>query len=203
MSGQRSREDGTPAERNRKPSEKGEAAAEDGGKLTENGAEPRESRWRRIHRIVRRVWIGGGIVFTGWLVWSFQAHGLPAGTFESDARVAVDRGSESIRFRPVDEAIRARPVEQEAHAAGLVFLPGGMVDPRAYGPLARRLAEAGQPVAIVEHNTQRHVTLPVNTETTGLRFVLVETWGGEASDVYGMFVDSPTPPAPRSRNISE
>jgi len=132
-------------------SEKGEPPDGTGsGKATENAGKPRESRWRRIRRIVRRVWIGGGLVFTGWLVWSFQAHGLPEGTFESDARVVVDRRPESIRFRPVDEAIRARPVEQEAHAAGVVFLPGGMVDPRAYGPLARRLAEAGHPVAIVE-----------------------------------------------------
>jgi pimeloyl-ACP methyl ester carboxylesterase len=34
--------------------------------------------------------------------------------------------------------------------AGLVFLPGAMVDPRAYGPLARAVAEAGFPVALVE-----------------------------------------------------
>jgi pimeloyl-ACP methyl ester carboxylesterase len=73
------------------------------------------------------------------MIWSFQSHGVPRGTFESHAAVRVERVDGAWRFMPVGAR---NPV-------GLVFLPGGMVDPRAYGPLARGLAEAGHPVAIV------------------------------------------------------
>jgi pimeloyl-ACP methyl ester carboxylesterase len=74
------------------------------------------------------------------MVWSFQTHGLPADTFDSDERLRVWHGAGSWRFEPLGQT----------DAAGLVFLPGGLVDPRAYGPLGRELARAGHPVAIVE-----------------------------------------------------
>jgi pimeloyl-ACP methyl ester carboxylesterase len=96
--------------------------------------------WRRIRRVVRRVWITCGLLFTAWMIWSFQSHGLPADTFASDAQVSVAHGAGSWRFLPL----------ADVRSAGLVFLPGGMVDPRAYGPIARELASAGYPVAIVE-----------------------------------------------------
>lgn len=84
--------------------------------------------------------MAGGLLFLAWLVWSFQAHGVPDAVYESDARVRVEEVEGSWRFAPVGEA---RPV-------GLVWLPGGMVDPRAYTPIARALAEAGYPVVLVE-----------------------------------------------------
>jgi pimeloyl-ACP methyl ester carboxylesterase len=96
--------------------------------------------WRSARRVVRRIWIACGLLFTSWMLWSFQTHDLPADTFQSDDKLRVWHGGGSWRFEPLGEA----------HPAGLVFLPGGMVDPRAYGPLARGLALAGYPVAIVE-----------------------------------------------------
>lgn len=96
--------------------------------------------WRRIHRIVRRIWIGGGVLFTAWLVWSFQAHGLPDGVADSDASVRIERGEGGWRLLPVSGA----------RGAGLVFLPGGLVDPRAYLPLVRSIAAAGFPATLVE-----------------------------------------------------
>jgi hypothetical protein len=46
-------------------------------------------------------------------------------------------------------------------------------------------------VAVVENNSQRHVVLAVGEETTGVRFVLDETHGGERSHVYGFHVNTP------------
>jgi pimeloyl-ACP methyl ester carboxylesterase len=89
---------------------------------------------------VRRIWIASGLLFIAWMLWSFQPHGLPADTFESDDQLRVWHGGGSWRFEPLGEA----------RGVGLVFLPGGMVDPRAYAPLARELARAGYPAAIVE-----------------------------------------------------
>jgi len=52
-----------------------------------------------------------------------------------------------------------------------------------------------EPVATVEHNTQRHVTLPVFAQTRGVRFVLEQTHGGETSDVYSFLVHGGAPAA--------
>lgn len=93
-----------------------------------------------VRRWISRIWITAGLGFTAWLVWNVQPHGVPAKTFESDTRVTVTRDDERWTLVPTGE--RA--------GAGLVFLPGAMVDPRAYGPLARAVAEAGFPVALVE-----------------------------------------------------
>ena len=56
-----------------------------------------------------------------------------------------------------------------------------------------------EPVAVVTDNAQRLVTLPVNEEATGLRFVLEETHGGAHSHVYGFFADAPHVGVDRSR----
>jgi pimeloyl-ACP methyl ester carboxylesterase len=96
--------------------------------------------WRRIRRVIRTVWITAGLLFMAWMLWAFQPHGLPSGTFESDADVEVENIAGSWRFRPV----------QAPRGAGLVLLPGGMVNPKAYGPIAREVARMGHPVAIVE-----------------------------------------------------
>lgn len=42
-----------------------------------------------------------------------------------------------------------------------------------------------EPVAVVEENHARHLRVPVGRTLTELRFVLDETWGAEASRVYG------------------
>ena len=74
-----------------------------------------------------------------WLIWNVQSHGVPKEVFQSSASVQVER---------VDGVWRFVPVAREGKA-GLMFLPGGMVDPRAYFPLARGLAERGHPVGVV------------------------------------------------------
>ena len=95
--------------------------------------------WPRIRRILRRTWVGAGVVFMGWMFWSFQAHGVDPATRESDADVSVTHAGDSWRFVPVSGLL-----------SGLVLLPGGLVDPEAYFPLARDLAKSGHAVVVVE-----------------------------------------------------
>ena len=57
---------------------------------------------------------------------------------ESDANVAVATDP-WLSFTPT----------QGAKNTGLIFYPGGRVDPRSYAPMARAIAEAGYPVVIV------------------------------------------------------
>ena len=95
---------------------------------------------KRISKIIRIVWIGGGLLFCLWLAISFQAKGVDAALLESDAAVTVEESSASLRFTPTETV----------HSVGLIFYPGGMVDPKAYAPLARALAERGYPVILVK-----------------------------------------------------
>ena len=75
-----------------------------------------------------------------WMVWSMQAHGVAPALLTTDGRVRVARGDVSFDFTPVD-ASPATPA--------LIFLPGGLVDPTAYVPLVRQIADAGFVTAIV------------------------------------------------------
>lgn len=93
------------------------------------------------------VWLIGGILAlillagAGFLVWaSIAAAPMPEAlaALESDDRVAVSQ-SPWISFTPT----------QDPHATGFIFYPGGRVDPRAYAPPARAIAEQGYPVYIV------------------------------------------------------
>ena len=69
-----------------------------------------------------------------------QAHGVP-----DDAR----RSSQSVLVVERDNATVSLPDEVAAGRQALVFLPGGGVDPAAYVPFVRAIAEAGWPAALV------------------------------------------------------
>ena len=98
------------------------------------------SRRRRVWRVVRIVWVTLGVASVVGLFWGVQAAWLPDGTFVSDARVEIVRAQDTIAFRP-------RP--DDPSRMGLIFFPGALVEPDAYAPMARRLAEAGHRVVIV------------------------------------------------------
>jgi len=95
---------------------------------------------RPVLRWVRRIWITLGVGLLAWLSWNMQAHGVPATLLESTAAIAVDTRGDATLFVPGGA---------ESGRAGLVFLPGGGVDWRAYVPFVRSVAEAGYPAAIV------------------------------------------------------
>ncbi len=98
------------------------------------------SRGRRVWRVVRIVWITLGLASPLVMWWGMSAAGLPPGTLTSDARVEIVRATDTINFRP-------RP--DDPARTGLIFFPGGLVQPEAYAPMARRLAEQGHHVVIV------------------------------------------------------
>jgi surfactin synthase thioesterase subunit len=85
-------------------------------------------RWHSI----RKVWAGLGLLFTAWMIASFQPTSTALSALHSDDAVRVITDSASLRFEPVATT-----------QAGVLFYPGGMVDPRAYSPLAHELAENG------------------------------------------------------------
>ena len=95
--------------------------------------------WKRARRRIRFVWLTAGVAFLVWLVWNTQAHGVPDATLRSSRMVRVHELDDGILFRPA--APRVGPL--------VVVLPGGAVDPTAYVPVARAVAEAGWMVALV------------------------------------------------------
>lgn len=98
------------------------------------------SRKRLIWRVVLTVLITVAVLSPVVLWWGMNASGVPEGTLVSSETVEIVRAQDTIDFRP-------RP--DSAARAGLMFFPGALVDPEAYAPMARRVAEAGHRVVIV------------------------------------------------------
>ena len=94
----------------------------------------------RFHKVVRIVWPLAGLTFMVWLWLSFQARNLPEGVMDSDTAVTITETNTHITFQPTTNQ----------SATGLLFYPGAMVEPTAYAPLARTLAEAGTLTIIVK-----------------------------------------------------
>jgi surfactin synthase thioesterase subunit len=94
----------------------------------------------RFRKVVRIVWPLAGLTFMAWLWLSFQARNLPEGVMDSDTAVTVTETNTQITFQPTGSQ----------QATGLLFYPGAMVEPTAYAPLARTLAEAGYLTIIVK-----------------------------------------------------
>ncbi|MEZ4615920.1 MAG: alpha/beta hydrolase [Caldilineaceae bacterium] len=96
--------------------------------------------WRRFLTILRITWVCAGLAFLIWMVLSFRAQGYDFHTLYQQPEIYVAEGTQSIEVMPIASS---QPI-------GLIFYPGGMVEPRAYLPLAHALAQRGYPVIIVK-----------------------------------------------------
>jgi hypothetical protein len=87
---------------------------------------------KSFFKILKRIWILGGIGFTGWLIYSMQAHGVEPAYFQSSSRVDVEEEDDFISFATKQKSPNI-----------LIFFPGALVDVDAYVPLCYQLAENG------------------------------------------------------------
>jgi predicted alpha/beta-hydrolase family hydrolase len=98
-----------------------------------------------FRRWLRRIWITVGLtataVFVTWSLIAFRASGEARMAEISDANVRVER---------IDGVRRFTPSGRSTKEVGLLFFPGGMVDPTAYAPLAQAVATRGYAAVIVE-----------------------------------------------------
>ena len=92
-----------------------------------------------MRKWIRRIWVTAGIGSIGWLFWNAQAHGVDSALLQSTQAVAVSDSGAVLRFTP--RTLTAGP--------GLIFLPGATIEPEAYVPLLRAVAESGHEVALV------------------------------------------------------
>ena len=97
-------------------------------------------RWKTI----RRIWIITGltatVLFNGWMLASNRATGFDRSVLQSGDRVTVREEGSYLDFKP----------NGGSKGAGLIFYPGSGVDPKAYAPLARSVAERGHEAVIVK-----------------------------------------------------
>lgn len=92
-----------------------------------------------IRKIIRLTWIIAGISFITWMVVSMNAKGIDPAVFESNNAVRVSSTNDLLSFTPAG-----------AYKKVVLFFPGALVDPDAYAPLCRNLAEAGCQAIIVK-----------------------------------------------------
>ena len=105
-----------------------------------NGGPAKKRTWRsRIHG----AWVTSGsitgIVFVAWSLLAYRATGAARAALQSTSTVAVESHDGYWRFTPPQPA-----------GVGLLFFPGALVDPVAYAPLLRAVAERGYTVLLVQ-----------------------------------------------------
>jgi len=96
-----------------------------------------KKKWT-FRRILRMVWVAAGLTFIGWLFYSYQSHGVDGHWLEGGTTMDVEQTADFYAFTP-----------SAPHANVLLFYPGAMVDPKAYVPLCRQIADSGVQVYLV------------------------------------------------------
>jgi predicted esterase len=99
-----------------------------------------ENIMKKFLKIIRILWVTFGILSILWMANSFRAQGFDRSILNSDELVSIEETSSLISFRP----------NKNEQAKGLIFFPGGMVQPEAYAPMVRAIAEQGFNVFIVK-----------------------------------------------------
>lgn len=92
-----------------------------------------------IRKIIRIAWITAGLFFMAWLIYSYQARGITAEQLQTDSSVKVQETGDFYLFTPAAEQFENV----------LIFYPGAMVDPKAYVPLCRSIADNGVRVYLI------------------------------------------------------
>ncbi len=97
------------------------------------------SKVKRVLKIIKTTWILIGVLLLIYLPISFQTHGVDRTLLKSDEKIFVANLWDRIEFVP----------QSGMKTSALIFYPGGMVEPKAYVQMARRLAKHGHKVVIL------------------------------------------------------
>ncbi len=94
---------------------------------------------RGLKKILKTAWIGAGVIFIAWLFYSFQSKAVDKKFLEETRTMKVDQTSDFYVFTPTSP-----------FNIVFIFYPGAMVDPKAYVPLCRRIADYDIKVYLVK-----------------------------------------------------
>jgi hypothetical protein len=123
------------------------------------------------------------IGFLGMLIWSktgtYPARGVALSALDSTNRVTVTQ-DKWITFTPVDKV-----------ETGLIFYPGGLVEPPAYAPILHQIAEEGVLVIIVPMPLNLAIFNPGAANSVIDNYPNISTWtlaghslGGATAAIY-------------------
>lgn len=117
-----------------------------------------------IKRTLKTIWFSAVIVFMFWQFYSFQSKGVDESLLCNNETIKVEENSDFYLFEPLKEFKEV-----------LVFFPGAMVDPEAYVPLCRKIAENNIKVYLIKmpwrlasqgHNLPKELKLFVDSSKT-------------------------------------
>ncbi len=123
---------------------------------------------KKVARVGSILLVVGALALAAFVLWAntpLPPSGEALASLASDAGVVVMEGP-WITFHP----------GEGDSSTGLVLYPGGRVDPRAYAPLARALAERGVLVVIVPMPLNLAVLAPGRAEAVISAYPDIETW---------------------------
>ena len=92
-----------------------------------------------VRRLLRTLFPLFGVTFLLWMFWGYQSVDVPDAAMHSDSSVRVFDNGTAVFFQP----------RQARRATGVIYLPGGMVDPVAYAPFVKSIAASGHPAYLL------------------------------------------------------
>jgi len=92
-----------------------------------------------LKKILKTIWIVAGVLFTLWLFYSYQSHGVDESLFQSNNIVKVENTADYFLFTPKKDFKNV-----------FIFYPGAMVETEAYVPLCRKIADNNIQVYLIK-----------------------------------------------------
>ncbi len=92
-----------------------------------------------LKRVLKTIWITAGVLFTLWMFYSYESHGVDESLFQSNNIVKVENTDNYFLFTPKKEFKNV-----------VIFYPGAMVETEAYVPLCRKIADNGIQVYLIK-----------------------------------------------------
>ena len=92
-----------------------------------------------LKRILKTIWITAGILFTLWMFYSYESHGVDESLFQNTNLVKVEETDDYYLFTPKKQFKNV-----------VIFYPGAMVETEAYVPLCRKLADNNIQVYLIK-----------------------------------------------------
>ncbi len=89
-------------------------------------------KWSKI-KVFKTIWFSLVSIFFIWNWTTFQSHNIPEGTFLNSDIISVLETGDQITFKS----------DTTKNNIEIILFQGGLTDPKAYAPLARKFAENG------------------------------------------------------------
>lgn len=94
---------------------------------------------QNIKKTLKTIWFSAVFIFMFWQFYSFQSKGVDESLLENSKTIKVEQSSKFYSFQPV-----------KGFEKVFIFFPGAMVDPEAYVPLCRKIADNNIKVYLIK-----------------------------------------------------